>query len=80
MMDRKLKAQYIIKVLLLANRGRKFSGREISDFVNSNRLLGRSDLSAPAINNLVRASAGGRGMLQDVQHEKIKNRTMYWIE
>ncbi|MBQ6628032.1 MAG: hypothetical protein IJH65_04370 [Methanobrevibacter sp.] len=78
----KTKAKIIIITFLTANKGVKYTGREIVNFVIENRLLGRNgDLTPREVNKFIKKDVyNKRGLLKDVLYETDGHRHKYWVE
>lgn len=80
-LDEKTKAKYVIKTFLCCNKGRKFTAREICNFIVENK-LNRSNTSIHynAIARLIKEDKYPNHILSNVKVEKNKGRNYYYIE
>ena len=75
------KVKVIIKSFLLANRGRKYTSKEIADFINNNRFgLGKYEVSNIAVTKWI-TTTPSTGMLSDINYERGRGKNVwrFWI-
>ena len=78
--DEKVKMKYVIKTFLSCNRGKRFSAKEICEFIVGNGLNSRnSELNRSAIAHLIKSDVY---ILSDVRMERVNGsgRLLYWVE
>ena len=77
--EEKVKMKYVLKTFLCCHRGKKFTAKQITDFILENKLNSRnSELNRSAISNLIRSDVY---ILRDVKYEKRNGRpTKFWVE
>ena len=77
----KAKVRTLIKAYLVFHKGKKCSGKEIAEFINTNKFgLATHNVHPAEVSRMV---AGGNSighMLYDVQTEKIKGLNHFWVE
>lgn len=79
-MNEKVKTKYIIKTLLCCNKGKKFSTKDICNFIIENKLHSRNtEINQNAIARLIKADQIPNSVLTDVKIEKIKGKNYYSI-
>ena len=80
-LNEKIKTKYIIKTFLCCNKGKKFTARQITDFIVGNKLNSNtSEVHYNAISRLIRGDQYPNSVLSDVKVEKIKGRNYYYME
>ena len=80
-LNEKLRAKYVILTFLCCNRGKKYTAKQICDFIVRNNLNSRnSEVHHNAISRLVEGDKRSKSVLQDVQVEKRSGRNYYYME
>jgi len=70
--------KYVLKTFLCANKGKKYTAKEIYTFIVDNKLNSKgTELNRSAISRLVKSDTY---VLSDVKMEKIKGRTYFWVD
>ena len=75
------KAKLIIKTFLAAQPGKKFTSKQIAEFINSNNLgLGKYSITNYTVTRMIK-SAGPRSLLSGIKMERTnrKNVWEFWI-
>ena len=76
--EEKVKMKYVLKTFLCANKGKKYTAKEIYTFIVDNKLNSKgTELNRSAISRLVKSDTY---VLSDVKMEKIKGRTYFWVD
>lgn len=75
----KVKMKYVLKTFLCCNKGKKFTAKEIVNFILENKLnSSNSELNRSAITRLIKSDVY---ILRDVKCEKEDGHpTLFWVE
>ena len=77
----KTKAKWIILTFLICNRGKKFTSKQLQDFIVENNLYrSSSELNKVAISRMIASDKKFGTILRDVQVEKVGGRNYYWVD
>ena len=77
----KTKAKWILLTFLICNKGKKFTTKQLADFLIENNLnRSNSELQPNAIARMINSDIQFGTILRDVQVEKIRGRNHYWME
>ena len=80
-LNEKVRAKYVILTFLCCNRGRKYTAKQICDFIVRNNLNSRnSEVHQNAISRMVQSDKATKSVLQDVQVEKRSGMNYYYME
>ena len=80
-LNEKVRAKYVILTFLCCNRGRKFTAKQICEFMVNNHLNSRnSEVHQNAISRMIQSDKNTKSVLQDVQVEKRSGRNYYYLE
>ena len=76
------KIKVIILTLLITNPDKKFSAKDLSEFINSYNFGIWEKVTPNRIGSILRsANSYNHDMLGIIQHEKnSQNRTVYWVD
>lgn len=75
------KIRTLIKAYLVFNKGKKCSGKEIADFINTNKFgLAKHNVHPAEVYRMIVGGNQIGHILYDVKIEKIKNLNHYWVE
>ena len=78
----KLKVRTLIKAYLVMNKGKRFTAKQISEWINSEWFgLNRALVNARTVSRLI--SSGmycNSDMLSEINYEKVGNLGYYWVE
>ena len=77
----KAKVRTLIKAYLIFNKGKKCSGKEIANFINTNKFgLAKHNVHPAEVSRMVAGGNSMGHMLYDVKCEKINGRNHFWVE
>ena len=77
-----LKVRTLIKAYLVMNKGKRFTAKQISEWINSGWFgLNRSLVNANVIGRLINANRfTSSNMMSEIKTEKVGNYRYYWVE
>ena len=77
-----LKVRTLIKAYLVMNKGKRFTAKQISEWINSEWFgLNRALVNARTVSRLI--SSGmycNSNILSEINYEKVSNLGYYWVE
>ena len=76
------KVRTLIKAFLVCNKGKKFTAKQIAEFINNGRFaLNQSSVEPKTVSYHINcAKYNVKSMLYDVMVEKQYNLNYYWVE
>jgi hypothetical protein len=79
--DTENKAKLIIKTFLFANKGKKYTSKEIAHFVNSNPFgLGKYDVTSVAVTRWIKEKKNGFFRHVKMERKDGRNVWHFWVE
>lgn len=77
--NEKVKMKYVIKTFLCANKGKKYTSRQLCNFIVKNKLNSKNSYINPSA--VTRLISSDTYLLRDVMMEKDKDshKMIYWI-
>ena len=78
----KLKVRTLIKAYLVMNKGKRFTAKQISEWINSEWFgLNRALVNARTVSRLISSSMYcNSNILSEINYEKSGNLGYYWVE
>lgn len=71
--------KYVIKTFLVCNKGKKYTGNEISKFITVNNFCNnRTDIPSGEVTRMIKKDY--QGILKDVKFEKVSGKHYFWVE
>jgi len=71
--------KYVIKTFLVCNKGKKYTGNEISKFITVNNFCNkRTDIPSGEVTRMIKKDY--QGILKDVKFEKVRGKHYFWVE
>ena len=77
-----LKIRTLIKAYLVMNKGKRFTAKQISEWINSEWFgLNRALVNARTVSRLINANRfTSSNMMSEIKSEKVGNYRYYWVE
>ena len=77
-----LKVRTLIKAYLVLNKGKKFTARQISEWINSEWFgLNRALINSRTVSRLISSGMHcNSNIMSEIKYEKVGNLGYYWVE